>query len=486
MKHCDMKKLRCLYLFAALVAMMLCTESYARTVTGKVVCGQEALSKVVVTDGYRFTQTKKDGSFKMKIVDTTKFVYVIAPSGYAGNWSSGAPEFYQSAEGKDNFTFDLVKTGNPSEQYNIVAVADPQPSKVEHTEEFAGAPLEDICQTISSLEGATVGVVLGDVCFNKYNLMQNWKNSIVRTGVPFYAVPGNHDHVHELKNDVESVEEYHKYFGPANYAFFLGKDVVIMLDNIIYGVKQGKHGYSLGYTDEVIAWVKGFMKYVPADADIYVGQHSPLNGRFKDGQLITNAYPLLDLFKGHKVQFMSGHNHVNYNYEYAPGIIEHNVAAICGTWWDAYHCPDGTPRGYKVLTKKDGVVKWYYKSVGKDKDYQYELFLPGECPRNPESILVNLWDYDKNWYIAWMEDGKPMGAMKRVSEYNPLHTKEVEETFARKGKPVTSWKRTQKGRHYYAAKPSENASEITIVIQSRFGQVWTEKIDMKKIRKSEN
>ena len=91
-----MIKLRCLYLFAALVAMVLCTESYARTVTGKVVCGQDALSKVVVTDGSRFTQTKKDGSFKMKIADTTKFVYVIAPSGYAGDCSDGSPVLTRS------------------------------------------------------------------------------------------------------------------------------------------------------------------------------------------------------------------------------------------------------------------------------------------------------------------------------------------------------------------------------------------------------
>ena len=474
---------RYLYLFHIVLAyavMAISTDSYARTVKGKVVSGEEALSKVIVTDGHHFTQTRKDGSFKMKIADTTKFVYVISPSGYAGDWSDGSPKFYQQAEGKDYFTFDLVKTGDPSVQYNMIAVADPQPIKVEQTEEFAGAPLDDICQTLSTLEGPSVGLVLGDVCFDRYHLMQNWKDNIIRAGIPFYVVPGNHDHVAKIKNDVTSIDRYHDHFGPANYAFFIGKDLVIMLDNIIQGMVKGKHSYTEGYTEGVLAWVKGLLKYVPSDTYLYIAQHSPLNGRFKDGRLIHNGTALLEILKGHQVHFISGHNHVNYNFEYAPGVIEHNVAAVCGTWWDAYHCPDGTPRGFKVYTKKDGALKWYYKSVGKEKDFQYEIFLPGECPRNPESVVVNLWDYDKQWYIGWTEDGKPMGSMKQVTEYNPLHTKEIEETFARKNKPVANWKRTQEGRHYYVAIPSENASEITITIQSRFGQVWIEKINLKQ------
>lgn len=51
---------------------------------------------------------------------------------------------------------------------------------------------------------------------------------------------------------------------------------------------------------------------------------------------------------GHLVTVLSGHNHVNKNFRYSPEIIEHNVEAICGTCWDAYHCKDGTPRGYMV------------------------------------------------------------------------------------------------------------------------------------------
>ena len=255
-----------------------------------------------------------------------------------------------------------------------------------------------------------------------------------------------------------------------------------MLDNIIHGLRS-RHNYTEGYTEEQLAWVKALLKYIPKGGTVYVGQHSPTNGRAhlsggKETDLILRGSEFLNLLKGRKVHIISGHNHINMNFQYAPDVIEHNVAAICGTWWDAYHCKDGTPRGYKVYTNKEGILTWYYKSVDKDRDFQYEIFLPGETKKNPESVVVNLWDYDRNWSVTWFEDGVHKGAMKRVKEYNPLHTAEVEATFAKKGKPVTNWKRTTKSNHYFAATPSEGARKITVIISNPFGKEWVENINL--------
>ena len=165
--------------------MLLNYGLHARTVEGVVTCGGKKLSDVIVTDGFKFTKTKKNGEFKMDVADSARFVYIVTPSGYAGDWSSGAPQFYQKIDARDTYAFDLIRTGDPSECYNIIAVADPQPSKERHCDEFDGAPLEDICNTVSELKGVSVGLVLGDVCFNKYHLMDRWKKSIVRAGIPF-------------------------------------------------------------------------------------------------------------------------------------------------------------------------------------------------------------------------------------------------------------------------------------------------------------
>ena len=107
-----------------LTFISLCTVSQAKTVTGKVVSGKEQLSGVIITDGTNFTRTKKNGSFRMNIVDTAKFVYIITPSGYVADWSDGSPKFFIKAEGRNRFEFDLLKTGGNGKDYNLIAVGD--------------------------------------------------------------------------------------------------------------------------------------------------------------------------------------------------------------------------------------------------------------------------------------------------------------------------------------------------------------------------
>ena len=166
--------------------------SDARTVNGSVVCGKEKLSGVIVTDGTNFTQTARNGKFTFDIEDDAAFVYIVTPSGYVADWSSGVPAFYQKAD-KDEYVFELQKT-EQSDIYNILAVGDPQPREEEHFEEFAGVPLEDLASTASSLEGVTVGIALGDICYDRLHLQVRWKEEIPRTGIPFYPAVGNHDH----------------------------------------------------------------------------------------------------------------------------------------------------------------------------------------------------------------------------------------------------------------------------------------------------
>ena len=458
---------------------MLSLASEARPAKGTVTCEGKGLNKVIVTDGESFTTTKAGGKFRFEINDTAKFVYIITPSGYVADWSKGSPEFYKAAKDTDNFTFELIKTDNTDKEYNIIAVGDPQPKKDSHFEEFIGKPLDDICRTVSDLSAPTIGIVLGDICYDKFHLQKRWKEEIVRTGIPFYPVIGNHDHDKKIDNDTESSHSYIKYFGPENYAFFIGKDLVIVLDNIIY---RNHNKYKEGYTDEIISWVSKLLKLAPKKCDIIMAQHSSLNGRWHRSWNIepstVNCDKMIELLKNHNVNFLSGHNHVHGNFEYSENMYEHNVAAICGTWWDTYHCTDGTPRGYKVLNKKDGNLTWYYKSIDKDPDFQYEVYMPGEAPMNPEHLVLNVWDYDSKWKIEWFEDGQYRGPMEQVYEKSPIHTSELKAKYEPTGTEPKVYRLTQKAIHYFAAKPSANAKEITVVITNRFGKTWKETIKL--------
>ena len=113
-------------------------------------------------------------------------------------------------------------------------------------------------------------------------------------------------------------------------------------------------------------------------------------------------------------------------------------------------------------------------------DFQYEIFMPGEAPKHPQHLVVNIWDCDHKWKVEWYEDGKRKGPMEQVSELSPIHMAELEAKYAPTGQKPKSYRRTIEATHYYAAKPSEGAKEITIVIKNRFGKTWKETILLKK------
>ncbi len=457
-------------LTVALALVMLCCSAHARKVSGTVKSGEEKLQGVIVTDGKNFAQTGKNGNFSFEIKDDAEFVYIVTPSGYVADWSSGVPEFYQEAAGKSKFSFDLLPTGK-SGDYSIIALADPQTNTEEHFGKFAGEPMEDVCATAKNLGGTVVGLALGDICWDNLSLLEDYRKEIRRAGIPFYPVVGNHDHDWAVQGDVEASAGYRRIMGPENYAFFIGKDVVVVLDNIIYDT-QYKH--QCGYANHVISWLKGLEALLPDGADIYVAQHSPMKN-VMSGRKIMGTSDVIDIVRGRKVTFLSGHTHVNNFIEYEKDITEHNIAAICGAWWDTVHCTDGTPRGYKVFTKDSGRLTWYYKSVGQPKDYQAQVYRPGQAPLHPNSVVVNVWDWNPLWKVEWFEDGKPMGSLKPEAEYSPVFIREINDAL--KG-TEQGFKRPSLNIHYFAATPSQYARNVTVAVEDPFGKSWVYNVDM--------
>lgn len=447
----------------------------ARKVTGCVRCGHDTLSGVVVTDGVNFTQTRKNGKFSFVINDDAEYVYIVTPSGYAADWSSGVPAFYQSAPENSRFDFNLIRTGE-GDDYHLLAIGDIQVKDDNHFSIFSADPVEDLKELGSSFSRPVVGVTLGDICWDRLQYFSKYKEQIVRVGFPVYPILGNHDHDRDASGDIEGAATYRKEMGPENYAFFMGKDIVIGLDNIIYSQNRN---YVEGYADHVISWLRSLMKYVPEDADIYIAQHSPITRWFLN-RMIDNSDKILDIVRGHKVIFMTGHSHISNNIDIEENIVEHNAAALCGTWWDTYYCNDGTPKGYKVYTKQDGRLEWFYKSVGKSKDYQMELYMPGQTVMHPNSIVLNIWDYDSNWKVQWCEDGKPMGSMEQVTELSPTFIREMYAAFEGRIDRLIAkdYKYPRHNIHYFAATPSQYAQKVTVTVENPFGKKWVYNVDM--------
>lgn len=453
------------------VALLLagCLASEARKVKGSVMCGSERLEGVIVTDGHVFAVTDRRGRFVFDIREDAEFVHIVTPSGYVADWSSGVPAFYMPASGRSKFDFHLRRTAS-GDDYHIIAVSDPQTHTDAHFAKFAGKPVEDMTKTAGEFECAAVGLVLGDISWDRIEILDMYRKEIVRVGIPFYPVVGNHDNQASLQGDSAASAAYRSKMGPENYAFCIGKDVVIVLDNIIYGTD---FKCTIGYTGEVIAWVENLLPLLPADACLYIAQHSPLN---HEGNGLVNEDALLALLRGRNVNFLSGHTHENGNTVISPDIFSHNVAAICGAWWDTRHCKDGTPRGYKVLSKSGGFLSLYYKPVEYSRDHIAEAYVLGPDSECPGAVVVNVWDWDPLWKVEWSEDGVFTGAMKQVNLVSPVFASEIKAVYDAYGKAVPRWKSPKPSPHNFMAVPSPSARTVTISIETRFGQKWTTSI----------
>jgi glycerophosphoryl diester phosphodiesterase len=469
------------YLLLAAVLLMAQTKLWAREITGKVKAGNEKLAGIVVTDGTHFTQTDSTGTFQFDVSDEADFVYIFTPAGYTAPFGSGTPLFYRSLkEGDPNYTFDLEKLSFATKNYALLATADPQTKTQEQFARFERESVTDLEETIAEYKSKginTIGIALGDIAWDELELFNNYKQAIAGLKIPFYPVIGNHDHDLHFSSDYESAETYRQQFGPTYYGFNLGKQYYIVLDDIVY---KGDKKYDEDLTDEQLEWVKNYLNYVPRGSELIFAMHAPFKN-IRNNRIIPHGQKLLDSCKGYKVSFLSGHTHLNSNMEVAPGIIEHNIGAICGTWWTAETCRDGTPNGYQVFESTPGHRSWYYKSVGKDRNYQLELFDKGSVTGQANAVVAKIWNWDPQWKVQWFEDGKRMGAMQQVSAYDPQYLRYLEARSEDGKKPVPGYKQSVRSFFYFAASPSLNAKKVKVIVTDRFGSTYEQEITLRSI-----
>lgn len=465
------------FLLSILAFLAVYTIADARKVTGTVRCGNDALSGVLVTDGHSFAKTNKDGLFKLNVSGKAEFVYIVTPAGYVADYSSGTPEFYRKAS-NDTFDFDLEKTDRQS-HYTMFSISDPQVRNKDQFKQFSEEPFDDLKEQGKKYkkQGPVVGIMLGDLGWDKElpKMLSSIRKKMSKVGFPVYYVTGNHDYNKEREFRNYS-KDYFENFGPHDYAFFMGKDLYICLNNIIYSKDKT---YEEGYSEETLKFVKKLLSKVPKKTHIFIAQHSPTEiwYRKKDNKRIVNADKLIAMLSGRKVDILSGHTHVMNNYQLAPNIVDHNAASICGSWWFADWCRDGTPSGYEIFTVKGKNISWFYHSIGKSDDFQVEIIKPGQSLYHPNSVIANIWDYDENWTVTWAQDGKDMGPMEQVEDCSPTYIKQIESYYNSIGKSIPGFRQPRKNIHYFAATPDQYAKVVTVYVKSRFGKEW--KYDVK-------
>lgn len=466
--------LKKIILNAIALLFVFTNQLLGKEISGVVKSGTKSLSEVVVTDGTNFAITDKSGKYTLNTSKKAEYVYIFTPSGYSAPFTSGTPQFYQLLENdKSNYVFDLLPLPNQSDDYVLLATADPQTGNKKQFERFEKESVADLRKVASDYKSQhrnVVGIALGDIVWDSLDMFGDFKRAISSLDIPFYPVIGNHDYDLKISDMNKSAEAYKNAFGPIYYGFNLGPNYYIVLDDILY---KGNKSYDEDVNQEQLDWLKKYLRFVPKGSKITIGMHAPFKN-LQSNRIIPHGKELLDICKNYKLSFISGHTHLNSNMDVAPDVVEHNIGALCGTWWTAETCKDGTPNGYQIFENKGNSLSWHYKSVGKNYDYQMELFGKGEFPEHANEVVAKIWNWDPEWKVEWFEDGKNRGEMKQFSSYAPDYLKFILQHDKDKGIP--EYKQPIKSFFYFSAFPSFKAKQVEVVATDRFGKKYSQTI----------
>lgn len=456
----------------------------SETVMGQVTADGRPLPDVVVSDGFNCVKTDAAGNYTLQKNDRANYIFISTPSGYVPAESNGIqPKFYQRYEpGTAIYSFELKE--NPADKGRHVLMTQSDIQVVNEGElcmyDEQVTDARDHLKRFKD-EGIDVfGVDCGDIVGDHPELYASSMQHRAGIGIPMYFVVGNHDMQYYGRTNETSYGRFEDNFGPAHYSFNKGNAHYVVLDNVFY---IGRDYFYMGYVDEqTFDWLEQDLKDVPQGAPVFVFMHIPTRlhpekDQFKyDGphvaQSTVNAEHLHRLLKPYNAHIVTGHQHVNFNIEIAPNIIEHNTAAACGTWWDLPICEDGTPQGYGVYEIDGNDVKWYFKAKGEPVDYQFRGYALGANKGLPDEITANVWNYDPQWKVEWLEDGKVMGEMTRYYGCDP----KMAEMSADKSKLRYSWIGAANTDHMFRAKPVNPQAQMAIRVTDRFGNVYEQKL----------
>ncbi len=526
-----------IYKFAFLLLLGgIATAATAQTVTGHITCDGKGVAGVPVSDGYVVTTTDANGAYSFTSAKKNGYVFYTLPGGYEPEVRNGYdPVFWaaldESTTETETHDFKLTKVDN--DKFSLVVSADYHlANRNSDLTQFRNRFVQRMKELKASATVPVYSTILGDLTWDLYwtqrsfNL-SNFAATMKSYGFPFttFSVIGNHDNdpsvAASLTTDFDASKPWRTIICPNYYSYNLGKVHFIVLDDVYYlntktagasypsGV-VGDRNYLAYVTAEQWNWLREDLALVDKNTPVVVEFHIPA------WKLNTSTYAaaqnwqssqtkkLSDLLADYKtVHFLSGHTHVNQVSRPAayPNIIEHNVAAVCASWWwtgkltSRDVCTDGSPGGYSLWQFDGTDIKWKYMSSNDNEGTQmrlYDMNTVREYYQNTTDlqkmlaqytsrvnystyddnvVMANVYAYDSDWKIEFIENGEQL-SYKRVTTEDPYHVICYDLPRYKAAGSYTADFATGMNTHMFRATCKTADQPVTVRVTDSFGQVY--------------
>ena len=510
-------------------------EKDGYSLRGIVHCGKDGIPGVWVSDGINFAQTDEQGFYWLESDKRFGYVFVCLPFGYLpATGSNAVPGYWKSvsidANLNEQCNFELKEADTSSHQVFFATdlhlanrKATGNTTDLQH---FDRGFIADAKALATEYGSNSFVVTMGDITWDAHwystgYMPDRFVSTMKNFTLPMFNCMGNHDNNPYVQGDDAGSKIYRSTVAPCYYSFNLGEVHYIILDNIMWKNTNGANGfvgerdYAERIDDVQLEWLKKDLSHIADKSKpVVVCAHSQFcmnnNNKFENRTYLEGCKAALDCFNGFtNVHLMTGHAHYNMTMQLRSNIIEHNVAAVCETWWkSAWYSSlsdgrginrDGTPAGFAVFEFKGNDLKWYYKSIGFDRTKQFHsfdmnkvkawfnsnalmlgMFHPtrgngGDDYKDVEenAVYINVWDYDPQWNISVTENGKALN-VTRVFDRDPLHTITTDYPIAMATGDLIDSEASTPTAHMFKVVASSKTSTLEIKVTNRFGEEFTE------------
>ena len=471
-----MMKINKIWLFALLGATTLNVSAQQMSsflFSGKVKDAKgKGIAGVMVNNGVTFVKTDVNGEWALPTdTNVCKFVSISTPSAYVlPVQKSLAKGFYvrvdELTRNQNKYDFTLEKRKNPVDKFYYIAISDPQVKTEHDMKRWKSETIKDMKAYVDTLsrEREVVANTLGDLVFDNMAFYGEYAASFDGIPMTTFQCIGNHDfdkryqdlHNMPLGTPYYAEQYYHRYFGPTNYSYNIGKVHVVTLKNIDY---VGHKKYQETITAADLDWLRQDLNFVPKGSVVILNMHAAAWNKVENEGNIRQADDLAEVLKDYRVHVLAGHTHFFQNNVVGDQLFEHNIGAACGAWWKSQVNRCGAPNGYMVLDIDGENVKWHYKATGHPLDYQMRVYGKGKMLSQPQYVVANVWDWGPACKVEWEQDGKPMGAMEQFQD--------VDEAYAESKNHKSELTQT---KHLFRALPSLGAKTVKVIYTNRFGE----------------
>jgi hypothetical protein len=385
---------------------------------------ERGLRDVAVSNGREVVQTDWRGRYRLP-VDEDTILFVVKPRGWAPPTDpNGLPRFYyvHKPEGSpttlrfagvpptgplpEAVDFPLVRRREP-DAFRAVLFGDPQPYTLEEVDFL----FRDVVQELVGIDAA-FGLSLGDLVGDDLSLLEPVNRTVGTIGIPWYNAHGNHDMNFRAASDEHADETFERIYGPATYAFQVGRVRFVVLDDVIYaGVNPNgsQGGYAGGLTEKQLEFLRNYLETVPRRDLVVLAMHIPLAG--PPPHEVAQRRALFEILSGHPHTLsISAHTHLQEQRFFAAqegwnGAQPHhhlNLGTTSGSWWRG--APDetgiphatmrcGAPNGYAILSFDGNRYSMRFKAARRPADYQMEIHAPASvaaAAAGETEVLINV------------------------------------------------------------------------------------------------